>query len=131
MLKILVVDDSVLMINNVKAYIDALGHEVVGEAMNGTQAVEMCSKLKPDLITIDITMPEMDGVTAIKKIREFDKDVNIIVLTSHSQEEFVMNSLKAGAKGYILKPISKEKLQEAIGNIYEEYSDNSDEYLLD
>ncbi|MBN2782142.1 MAG: response regulator [Campylobacterales bacterium] len=130
MLKVLVVDDSILMINNIKAYVESLGHSVVGEALNGTDAVKLCLELKPDLITMDITMPDMDGISAIKKIKEFDKEVNIIVLTSHSQEEIVMNSLKVGAKGYILKPVSKENLKDAISNIYDEYSED-DEHLLD
>jgi two-component system chemotaxis response regulator CheY len=131
MLKILVVDDSILMINNIKAYIENLGHSVVGEAMNGNEAVKLCSELKPDLITMDITMPDMDGISAIEKIKEFDSNVNVVVLTSHSQEEVVMRSLQAGAKGYILKPVSKENLKEAIANIYEEYSQENEDDLLD
>ncbi|MFT5661656.1 MAG: two-component system chemotaxis response regulator CheY [Sulfurimonas sp.] len=130
MLNILIVDDSVLMRNNIKSYIEDLGHKVIGEAQNGTIAVEMCSTLKPDLITMDITMPDMDGITAISKIREFNTDVNIIVATSHGQEEVIMKSLQAGAKGYILKPINENNLNEAINNIYGSIK-NNEEYLLD
>ena len=131
MLKVLVVDDSILMINNVSTYVKKLGHKVVGTAMNGEDAVKLCLEIKPNLITMDITMPDMDGLTAIKKIKEFDKDVNIIVITSHSQEEMVMKSLRSGAKAYVLKPVSLENLKDAIATIYEKYSQSPREYLLD
>lgn len=134
MLNVLVVDDSLIIRKNVKKYITSLGHNVLGEAQTGAQAIEICQKIKPDLITMDITMPDMDGITAVKNIREFDKDVNIIMVTSHGQEEMIVSSLKAGAKGYILKPVSEEKLAKSIATIYEEYShkvDNLDDDLMD
>lgn len=132
MLNILVVDDSKLVIDNLKKYIKNLGHHTVGNAKTGLHAIEKCRELKPDLITMDITMPDMDGVSAVKKIREFNKSVNVIMVTSHGQEELVVKSLKAGAKGYILKPISEEKLAKAIGSIYKEYDLELDEdELLD
>ena len=80
---------------------------------------------------MDITMPDMDGITAIKEIRKFNKDVNIIVVTSHGQEEIIMQSLQAGAKGYILKPMNENNLSEAINNIYNINKKTTDEYLLD
>ena len=131
MLTILVVDDSILMRDNIKAHVESLGHRVVGEAPNGVVAVQMCAELKPDIITMDITMPDMDGITAISKIKEFDLDVNIIVSTSHGQEEVIMKSLQAGAKAYILKPLSKTNLNEAISSIYNDGSSDEEEYLLD
>lgn len=69
MLNVLIVDDSLIIRKNVKKYITSLGHNVVGEAQNGAQAIEACKKLKPDLITMDITMPDMDGITAVKKYK--------------------------------------------------------------
>ncbi len=131
MLNILVVDDSILMRNNIKSFVESLGHNVVGEAENGAIAVAMCTELKPDVITMDITMPNMNGMQAIAKIREFNSDVNIIVVTSHGQEEIIMKSLQAGAKGYILKPINENNLNEAIQNIYKTDETNDEEYLLD
>lgn len=131
MLNILVVDDSLIIRKNVKKYITNLGHSIAGEAKNGLQAIELCKELNPDLITMDITMPDMDGITAVQKIREFNKDVNIIMVTSHGQEEMVVSSLKAGAQGYLLKPINAEKLAKSIGNIYEIYRDDEDELLDD
>ncbi len=127
MLKILVVDDSLIIRKNIKKYVTALGHSIVGEAKSGAQAVEQCAELYPDLITMDITMPDMDGIEAVKKIREFNKTVDIIMVTSHGQEDMVISSLKAGAKGYILKPINEEKLSKAIKNIYSENGMNNDD----
>lgn len=131
MLNILVVDDSLIIRKNLKKYIQNIGHNIIGEAKTGTQAVELCKELKPDLITMDITMPDMDGITAVKKIREFDTNVNIIMATSHGQEEMVVSSLKAGASGYILKPVSEEKISKAISNVYDEYVEDDDELLDD
>lgn len=134
MLRILVVDDSLIIRKNIKKYVTALGHNIVGEAQSGAQAVEKCRELFPDLITMDITMPDMDGIEAVKRIKEFNKTVNIIMVTSHGQEDMVVSSLKAGAKGYILKPINEEKLAKAIKNIYNESgipSDDEDELLDD
>ena len=131
MLNILVVDDSLIIRKNIKKYITNLGHSIAGEAKNGRQAIELCKELKPDLITMDITMPDMDGITAVTKIREFDSKVNIIMVTSHGQEEMVVSSLKSGAQGYLLKPINEEKLLQAIGNIYAEYLEDTDDELLD
>lgn len=131
MLNILVVDDSLIIRKNIKKYITNLGHSIAGEAKNGTQAIELCKELQPDLITMDITMPDMDGITALKQIREFNKDVNIIMVTSHGQEEMVVDSLKSGAQGYLLKPVDEDKLAKSIGNIYKEYNKDTDEELLD
>lgn len=132
MLNVLVVDDSLIIRKNISKYINNLGHKVVGESKTGALAVEDCKKLKPDLITMDITMPDMDGITAVKKVREFDKDVDIIMVTSHGQEEMVVSSLKAGAKGYILKPVNEEKLAKAIASLNgQEGSDSEEDELLE
>ncbi len=131
MLHILVVDDSLIIRKNIKKYITNLGHAIAGEAKNGSMAIEQCKELNPDLITMDITMPDMDGIEAVKQIREFNKEVNIIMVTSHGQEEMVVSALKAGAQGYLLKPINEEKLAQAIANIYEDYTQELDDELLD
>lgn len=130
MLKVLVVDDSFLMRNNIKAYLEHLQHDFLGEAENGKEAVQMCKELQPDLITMDITMPYMDGLTAIEEIRKFDKKVKIVVATSHGQEEVVLKALQAGAKGYILKPVTQSKLAEAIETVFSP-ENNDEEFLLD
>lgn len=117
-LKVLIVDDSLIVRKNMNKLLIMLNQEVIGEAKNGQEAVSMCRALTPDLITMDITMPDMDGITAVKKIREFDKNVKIIMSTSHGQEKMVLDSVKAGAKGYILKPLTKEKLMYSLKKIF-------------
>lgn len=128
MLNILIVDDSLIIRKNLKKYIASLGHNFIGEATTGLQAIEACKALKPDLITMDITMPDMDGVTAVEKIKEFDPDVNVIMITSHGQEDMIVSSLKAGAKGYILKPVSEEKLANAVTAAYEDHTQEMNHY---
>jgi len=117
MLNILVVDDSLIMRRNIKKYISELGHNIVGEAKNGYEAVKMAKKLTPDIITMDITMPKMDGIEALKAVLVDNKDINIIMTTSHGQENIVANALQMGAKGYILKPVTKENLLNSIDAI--------------
>ena len=131
MLNILVVDDSLIIRKNIKKYITNLGHSIVGEAKNGKQAIQLTKELKPDLITMDITMPDMDGITAVKEIRAFNTDTHIIMVTSHGQEEMVVSSLKSGAQGYLLKPINEEKLAKAISNLYNGYEEDDEDELLD
>lgn len=126
MLKVLIVDDSLIIRRNMGKIINNLGYKVVGEAKNGQEAVDMTGSLTPDLITMDITMPDMDGITAVKKIKEFNKDVRIIMSTSHGQEQMVLDSIKAGAKGYLLKPISEEKLANVIKKVFPELEYNLD-----
>ena len=130
-LNILIVDDSLIMRVNLTRSLEGIGHTIVSEADNGNSSITAYEKYKPDLVTMDITMPDMDGITAVKKIIEIDQDANIIMVTSHGQEAMVMNALKAGAKGYILKPVSPEKLRESIGKIFPELENVVDDELLD
>lgn len=138
MLDILVVDDSPMAIQNVSKHIRNIGHNVIAQATSASEAIKKYKELKPDMVTMDITMPELDGITdgisAVKEIMSFDKTADIIMVTSHGQENLVSQALQAGAKGYILKPISEDKLAMAIGTINENYHQDvvagDDEYLL-
>jgi len=130
-LNILIVDDSLIMRVNLRRNLEGLGHEIVAEAVDGGSSITAYQKYKPELVTMDITMPDMDGITAVQKIKEFDGNANVIMVTSHGQEAMVMNALKAGAKGYILKPVSPEKLREAIGKIFSELESESSDELLE
>ncbi len=124
-LSVLVVDDSQMAIKNISHQIELTGHNVVGQATSAAEAVKKYQALKPDLVTMDITMPEIDGIVAVKNIISLDKDADIVMVTSHGQENLVAQALLVGAKGYILKPLTEEKLIETIGmikNIYQ-YSD--------
>lgn len=130
-LNIMIVDDSLIMRTNLVRSIEGLGHKVVTQATNGQESIDLYKEFKPDLVTMDITMPDMDGITAVKIIKEYDPEVNVVMVTSHGQEAMVMNALKAGAKGYILKPISAEKLKEAIGKLYPQFNDEEVDDLLE
>ena len=132
MLNILVVDDALVIRKNITRFLTDLGHKVVADAKSGAEAVALCKEMSDiNLITMDITMPEMNGIEATKKIKEILPDVTVIMVTSHGQEELVSQSLKAGAKSFILKPITKEKLEEIIGKLFSEYAKEEDEELLD
>ena len=115
MLRILVVDDSVILRKAIISIFKELGHTVVGEAGSGYEAIEEYKRLKPDLVTMDITMPGVqgiyDGVEALKEIRKLAPDANIVMVTSHGEEELVLDAIDAGAKGYILKPITRDKIE--------------------
>jgi len=114
MINVMVVDDSALVRNNLKRQIEELGHKVIALAKSGKEAILLYEKLKPDLVTMDITMPMMSGVAALKKIKEINKDAKVVMITSHGEEDLVMESIKSGATGYVLKPITHAKLNKAI-----------------
>ncbi len=130
-LKILIVDDSLIMRKNLARNLKVLGHEIIAEAEDGHISINLYESLKPDLVTMDITMPGMDGITAVKKIKGIDAETNIIMVTSHGQEAMVMDALKSGAKGYMLKPVTPDKLREAIGRIFPELAGTVEEELMD
>jgi len=130
-LNILIVDDSLIMRKNLERNLKILGHEIIGEAEGGQQSIDLYQELHPDLVTMDITMQGMDGITAVKKIKEIDAETNIIMVTSHGQEAMVMDALKSGAKGYMLKPVTPDKLREAIGRIFPELAGMVEEELMD
>jgi len=118
MLNILIVDDSTIMRQNLKRIINDLGHNVTGEAASGNDAIFLAKEFTPDLITMDITMPEMDGIETTKILKKKYPDVKIIMTTSHGQEDMVRQSIKNGAKGYILKPVTKNKIEDIIVKLF-------------
>lgn len=130
-LNVLIVDDAKIMRVNLIRSVEGIGHNVIAEANDGISSIEAYEKHKPDLVTMDITMPDMDGITAVERIKKIDPNLNVIMVTSHGQEPIVMKALKAGAKGYILKPVSPEKLKQTIGKIFPELEDEIDDELLD
>jgi len=90
------------------------GFNVVGEAENGAQAVEKYAELQPDLVTMDITMPEMDGISALKKIKETDPNAKILMCSAMGQQAMVIDAIQAGAKDFIVKPFQADRVLEAI-----------------
>lgn len=120
-LNIMVVDDSAITIKKLTRMIEELGHSVVQVARTGRDAVEQYKLVNPDLVTMDITMPDMDGIEATRQIRSQYKDALIIMVTSHGQEQMVIDAIEAGALGYVIKPVKKEKLKESIDRIMNKF----------
>ncbi|MDI9259075.1 response regulator [Alicyclobacillus sendaiensis] len=114
MANILVVDDAAFMRMMIKDILTKNGHEVVGEAADGAQAVERYQELRPDLVTMDITMPEVDGIEAIKRIRQIDPNARIIVCSAMGQQAMVIEAIQAGAKDFIVKPFQADRVVEAV-----------------
>ena len=114
MANILVVDDAAFMRMMLKDILTKGGHEVIGEAANGIEAIEQYGKLKPDLVTMDITMPEMEGVDALKQIKQNDPKAKVVMCSAMGQQLMVVQAIQAGAKDFIVKPFQAERVLEAI-----------------
>lgn len=112
--RILLVDDAVFMRMKLKDILEKNGYEVVGEAQNGLEAIEKYKTEKPDLVTMDITMPEMDGVTALKKIKEIDPNAKVIMCSAMGQQSMVMDAIQAGAIDFIVKPFDNDRVIESV-----------------
>ncbi|WP_428837346.1 response regulator [Thermacetogenium phaeum] len=112
--RILIVDDAAFMRMMLKDILTKNGYVVVGEAENGIAAVNKYKELRPDLVTMDITMPEMDGITALREIRKFDADAKVIMCSAMGQQAMVIDSIQAGAKDFIVKPFQPERVLEAV-----------------
>lgn len=105
---VLIVDDSMLIRRMLRALLEDNGYAVVGEAADGEEAVEEYKRLKPDIVTLDITMPRLDGVGALAQIMEYDNDAKALMITAAGQKQKVVEALKLGAKAFIMKPFDKE-----------------------
>jgi YesN/AraC family two-component response regulator len=119
MSRILIVDDSTVMRKNLNSIFTSSGHEVVGEAADGKQALLLYSELKPDLVTMDITMPKMTGVEVVKQIIDKDRSAKIIMVSALNQKQMVFEALKNGAKHYIIKPIESSQLLSVVNEVLE------------
>jgi two-component system, chemotaxis family, chemotaxis protein CheY len=115
MARILVVDDAAFMRKVVSDALATGGHEVIGEAANGTQAVERFQELRPELMTLDITMPEKDGLQALAEIMTIDPGAKVLMCSALGQETKVIESIKLGAKDFVVKPFQAARLLEAVG----------------
>ena len=117
----MVVDDSGLTAKKLTKMIEEIGHTVIHTARTGRDAVDAYSKVKPDMITMDITMPDLNGIEATKLIKKQDSKALIIMVTSHGQEQMVIDAIKNGALGYVIKPVKKENLEKHINRVVEKY----------
>lgn len=116
MAKILIVDDAEFLRVRISKMLNGEGFEVI-EAENGARALEKFKEVHPDLVLMDVTMPEMDGLTALKAIRETDSQARVIMLTALGQESVVLDAIKSGAKDFIVKPFEQERVMGAIKKI--------------
>jgi two-component system chemotaxis response regulator CheY len=110
----MIVDDAAFMRKMIKQILTELGHEVVAEAANGVEAISVFERTKPDLITLDITMPEMDGIQAVKEIRKIDPKAVIIMCSAMGQKSMIVEAIQAGAKDFVVKPFQKDRVQAAV-----------------
>ena len=112
--RIMVVDDAAFMRMMLKDILTKNGFEVVGEAENGLRAIERYKELSPELVLMDITMPELDGIGAVKRIREINPQAKIIMCSAMGQQAMVLESIQAGARDFIVKPFQAERIIEAV-----------------
>ncbi len=113
-MKLLIVDDSMIIRRGITMFAEKKGFEIIGEAGNGIEALEIFQKNRPDAITMDITMPEMDGLECIRKIMQIDDTVNIVVISALIAQENMLDAMNAGAKGFVQKPFNDEKLEKVF-----------------
>jgi len=115
--RVLIVDDAAFMRMMLKNILSQNGYEIAGEASNGLEAVTLYKELKPDLVTMDITMPEMDGIAAVKEIRKIDPEAKIVMCSAMGQQAMVIESIQAGAKDFIVKPFQPDRVLEAVKKV--------------
>lgn len=112
--RVLITDDAMFMRVTLKNILTQNGYEVAGEAANGKDAVRLYQDLKPDLVTMDITMPEMDGIAALKEIKKLDPDAVVVMCTAMGQKNLVVEAIQAGAKDFIVKPFQPPRVLESL-----------------
>ncbi|HUU75783.1 MAG TPA: response regulator [Methanoregulaceae archaeon] len=115
--RILIVDDTLFMRTLLKNILFSGGHDIVGEAADGDEAIAKYKELKPDLVTMDVVMPKVNGIEALKGIRAFDPNARVVMCTAIGQEQMVKLAIKTGAKGYIVKPFQAPKVLEELKNV--------------
>jgi len=112
--RVLIVDDAIFMRMKLKDILEKNGYEVVAESQNGIEAIEKYRTEKPDLVTMDITMPEMDGVTALKGIRAINSQAKVVMCSAMGQQSMVMDAIQAGAVDFIVKPFDSDRVIQSL-----------------
>lgn len=116
-IKVLTVDDSSFMRNIIKNALEKEEFKVVAEASSGEEAVELYEDVEPDIVTMDLTMPGIGGLKALKRLKEIDPDASVIICSAMSQEPLVIEAMRSGAKEFIVKPFSEDRIIRAARNI--------------
>lgn len=117
MKKVLIVDDAAFMRISIRKMLEKNGYEICGEAENGVVAVQKYAELKPDIVTLDITMPEKSGLDALKEILAIDSNANVLMVSAMGQESMVKDAIISGAKGFIVKPFKEETIVNALSKL--------------
>ena len=116
---VMICDDAMFLRAALKKIIEAGDFEVIAEAANGMEAIQMYQKFRPDVVTMDITMPEIDGIAAVEAIMELDPQANIVMCSAMGQQEKVIGAISAGAKDFIVKPFEEERVLEALERVFD------------
>lgn len=114
MAKLLITDDAAFMRMTLKKMVTDAGYEVIGEAENGKQAVDLYEEHRPDLVTMDITMPEMNGIEALEKIKSLDPNAKVVMCSAMGQQNMVVDAIQKGAIDFIVKPFDETRIKEAL-----------------
>lgn len=114
---ILIVDDAAFMRMMIRDVLSKNGYEILGEAENGQKAIEKFKELNPDLVIMDITMPEVDGIQAVKEIKKISPDAKIVMCSAMGQQAMVIESIQAGARDFIVKPFQADRVLEAVKKV--------------
>ena len=117
MKRVLIIDDAAFMRYSLKTILEANGFVIAGEAENGLVGVEKYRELTPDIVTLDITMPEMDGLEALKQIMNLDRNAKVIMVSAMGQDSYVKEAIVCGAKSFIVKPFTSEHVIKAIRSL--------------
>ena len=120
MKSVLIVDDSIVSRKMLAKLIESSGYTVASHAINGKEALELYKKLSPDVVTMDITMPEMNGIDALKMIREYDSDAKVVIISAAGQAEKKQQAMEAGAAGFVTKPYDNQDILDAIAKCLED-----------
>ena len=115
--RVMVVDDALFMRNMLKDIFTKAGHDVIGEAANGEEAIAQYAELKPDLVTMDIVMPQKSGIEALQEIRRSDPDACIVMCSALGQDALVVEAVQAGAKDFIVKPFKEERVLDVVRRV--------------
>lgn len=116
-MRVLIVDDAAFIRVSLRMMLEKNGYHVVGEAGNGFEAIQMYKELKPDLVTMDITMPEMDGISSLKAIRKLDSTAKIVMISALGQEHHVKDAVLSGARGFIVKPFKEDQVIKGLSKV--------------
>lgn len=116
-MRILVVDDEIMQRILLQELLELLGHQVVGDAENGAKALELYASLKPDVVTLDISLPDMDGLQVLRQLREMDPKARVVMISGNDQEVIIQKALAAGALELLVKPLDKTRLEALLSEL--------------